>query len=254
MNKSTANTKKGLNLAVIIGIALVVVGLILLAFNFGWLNSAVKSIIFSWPMLLILLALIGFSKRNRIFSMLLLLVGLFFLLPRVESAYPGILGGAGGNFVSNYWPLLLVVAGLIVIVEVVVNRREIVCSTNNDVNGNADTDGTSGWVVKDVIFGSSESIFLNPIFKGGDIDVVFGGVVLDLRKTTLPEETVYLNIDAVFGGVTLYIPDDWSVKTRFESVFGGYSDKRPNAPIASPEGSPKLILQGSLMFGGCTVQ
>lgn len=186
--------------------------------------------------------------------MLLLLVGLFFLLPRVESVYPGILGGAGGDFVYQYWPLLLIVAGLIVIIEVVVSRRERERFANHSTDNNGGTEGISGWFEKDVVFGGSESIFLDPIFKGGDINAVFGGVVLDLRKTTLPEGTVYLNIDAVFGGITLYVPDDWVVKPYFESVFGGYSDKRPDVNMASPEGNAQLILKGSLVFSGCTVQ
>ncbi len=252
MNKGTANPKKGLNFTVFIAIVLVLAGLILLAFNLGWLNPEIKSIIFSWPMLLILLALIGFSKRNRIFPMLLLLVGLFFLLPRVESAYPGILGGAGGDFVYQYWPILLIVAGLIVIIFVSRRERERFVSPATDNNGG--TGGTNGWFEKDVVFGGSENVFLDPVLKGGDINVVFGGVVLDLRKTTLPETTVYLDIDAIFGGVTLYIPEDWRVQSSFESVFGGYTDKRPNTFIANQEGNAQLVLKGSLVFGGCTVQ
>ena len=104
------------------------------------------------------------------------------------------------------------------------------------------------------MFGGSESLFLEPVLKGGDIDVVFGGVVIDLRQTTLPDTTVYLNIEAAFGGVTLYVPEGWCVKSNLDSIFGGYGDKRPNAAIASGECSSKLVLQGSLLFSGCTVQ
>jgi uncharacterized integral membrane protein len=58
MNKGKAKvkTKKGLNLTVILATLLILIGLLLLAFNLGWLNPALKSVIFSWPMLLILLA------------------------------------------------------------------------------------------------------------------------------------------------------------------------------------------------------
>jgi predicted membrane protein len=104
------------------------------------------------------------------------------------------------------------------------------------------------------VFGGSESLFLEPVLKGGDIDVVFGGIVIDLRQTTLPETTVHLNIDVVFGGITLYVPENWCVSSNLDSVFGGYSDKRPNAAIVNEESNSKLIIQGSLIFSGCTVQ
>jgi uncharacterized membrane protein len=51
MNENIFN-KKGNNtrsLVVVLGAALVLTGLTLLAFNFGWLNPAFKSVIFSWP-------------------------------------------------------------------------------------------------------------------------------------------------------------------------------------------------------------
>jgi predicted membrane protein len=242
---------KTLSYVTVLGAACILIGLILLAFNIGWLNPAFKSIVLSWPMLLILLAVIGFAKKQRMFPAILLLLGVFFLLPRLERVYPGFLGEAGGNFTSNYWPFLLIVIGLMLIIDVATKKKK----KGSDINGidiQADTSKTEGWIEKDVIFGSSESLFLEPMLKGGDIDVVFGGIVIDLRKTTLPDTTVYLDIDAVFGGITFYVPEDWNVKSNLDSVFGGYSDKRPNVVVA--EGDRKLILQGSLIFSGCTIQ
>jgi predicted membrane protein len=253
MNENIFN-KKGYNtlsLLIVLGAVLVLSGLLLLAFNIGWLNPALKSIFFSWPMLFVLFAVIGFVKRQRLISVIFLLLGLFFLLPRLETVYPGILGEAGKEFTSNYWPLLLIVIGLMIIIAVAINRKKKVPFRNDIVNKQSNTDG---WIVKDVIFGGSESVFLEPIFKGGKIDVVFGGVVLDLRKTTLPETTVYLNIDVVFGGVTIYIPENWSVKSDIDSVFGGYSDKRVNVVVSDDKSDSKLVLQGTLIFSGCTVQ
>lgn len=232
---------------IVLGVALILIGLILLASNIGWLNPAFKSIVLSWPMLLILLAVIGFTKRQKMFPAILLLLGVFFLLPRLESVYPGFLGKAGGNFTSNYWPFLLILIGLMLIIGVAAKKKN-----RRSVGIQADTAKTGGWIEKDVIFGGSESLFLEPVLRGGDIDAVFGGIVIDLRKTALPDTTVYLDIDAVFGGITLYIPEDWNVKSNLDSVFSGFSDKRPN--VVAAEGDRKLILQGSLLFSGCTIQ
>jgi len=123
------NTKRGLSLTIVIGAILVLTCLILVAFNFGLLNPSLQSIIFSWPMLLVMLSFIGFSKRYIFVPLLLLLVGVFFLLPRIESVYPGILGGVGVNFVSKYWYILLIVAFLLFIIDMFVSKRKGNCLT-----------------------------------------------------------------------------------------------------------------------------
>jgi len=257
MNKNKYNNKgkKTLSLVVVFGVAFVLIGLILLAFNVGWLNPACKSIVFSWPMLLILLAVIGYVKKQRMLPTILLLSGIFFIIPRLENVYPGLLGDAGKDFTSHFWPFLLIFIGLMFIIEVAINRKKRVPSVNYAVDMQTTTTEVEGWISKDIVFGgSSESVFTEPVFRGGDINVVFGGIVIDLRKTTLPDTVVYFNIDVVFGGITLYIPDDWCVESNFDFVFAGYNDKRLNASMVDSESNSKLILQGSLVFSGCTVQ
>ncbi|MDI9591576.1 MAG: DUF5668 domain-containing protein [Bacteroidota bacterium] len=256
MNKNIPHEKctNKFSTVVLIGSLLVLIGLLLLAFNLGWLNPSFKCILISWPMLLIVLAIIGYFKKQILFPTILLFTGAFFLLPRLERAYPGILGEFGKNFASNYWPFLLIAIGLILIIGVAANRRKRVSFKKHIIGRHETTDGAGGWIIKDVVFGGVESLFLEPELKGGDIDVVFGGIVIDLRQTTLPESTVYLNVDAVFGGITLYVPENWCVNSNIDSVFGGYSDKRPNATMTTGESSSKLIIQGSLIFSGCTVQ
>jgi len=116
------NAKEGFSLTIVVGAILVLSCLVLIAFNFGLLNPTIQSIVFSWPTLLILLAFIGFAKRNKVIPLLLLLVGVFFLIPRIEKIYPGILGEVDSNFISKYWRLLLIVGGLIFIIGMVASK------------------------------------------------------------------------------------------------------------------------------------
>jgi len=256
MNKNIPHEKctNKFSTVVLIGCLLVLIGLLLLAFNLGWLNPSFKCILISWPMLLIVLAIIGYFKKQILFPTILLFTGGFFLLPRLERVYPKILGEFGKNFASNYWPFLLIAIGLILIIGVAANRRKRVSVKKHIIGRHETTDGAGGWIIKDVVFGGVESLFLEPELKGGDIDVVFGGIVIDLRQTTLPETTVYLNVDAVFGGITLYIPENWCVNSNIDSLFGGYSDKRMNTSVVECESNSKLVLRGSLVFSGCTIQ
>ena len=50
-NKFNKQRNSVFSFVVVLGIVCVLIGLILLVFNFGWLNPALKSVVFSWPML-----------------------------------------------------------------------------------------------------------------------------------------------------------------------------------------------------------
>jgi predicted membrane protein len=101
---------------------------------------------------------------------------------------------------------------------------------------------------KNSVFGSGDHIVLDPEFKGGELNAVFGGLTLDLRRTNLPVGETRLDINAVFGGITVFVPADWLVETHLDSVFGGFQDNRmPKEPIDTTK---KLIITGSCVFGG----
>ena len=234
---------------IIFGFLLIITGLLFLSFNFGWIDEALKPILFSWPMIFILFSIINFSKRDYSLGAIFLIVGCFFLLPRVAGAYPGLMPGVNPAFTHDFWPVLLILLGLIMVFRVGNCKRDRRClsrSTESDPIENV-----NGRIEKNVLFGGSESIFLDPVFNGGVINATFGGGVLDLRKTTLPEGETCLDIDATFGGVELYIPGDWLIETRFHTVLGGVEDKRL---VSQPDHSRKLILQGNLTFGGCGIR
>lgn len=239
---------------IIFGLLLIIAGLLFLSFNFGWIDAALRPVLFSWPMIFIVLSIISFSKRDYSFGLISLIVGLFFLLPRIAEAYPGFISGVDTDFARTYWPVLLILLGIMIVFRIGSGRgarrhgfrRHGFRQIESDPTENID-----GRIEKNVLFSGSESIFLSPVFTGGTINATFGGVVLDLRKTSLPEGETYLDIDAVFGGVELYIPDDWWIETRFHTVFGGVEDKRL---VLQPDHTRKLILQGNLTFGGCEIR
>lgn len=244
---------------ILFGLLLVVAGLLFLSFNFGWIDPALKPVLFSWPMIFIVVGIVGFSRSNYITSLFMLILGGFFLLPRIVTAYPGSIQGVDSNFAYTYWPLLLILLGVGFILKVLLERhrrrdnRSFAVSGTHTVEGaNGTVDGgASGRIEIKVVFGGSQSIFLEPIFYGGEISALFGGVVVDLRRTQLPEGVTYLTVDTTFGGVELHIPGDWQVETKLQTILGGVEDKRL---VSSPDHSRKLIIQGDLVFGGCEIR
>lgn len=232
----------------VFGLLLIIAGLLFLSFNFGWLDASLRPVIFSWPMVFIVLSIVSFFKRDYSLSVIWLIAGFFFLLPRISAAYPGLISWIDSDFTHNFWPVLLILMGLLIILRIGRSRGYV--HRFHHVTTDA-TENHNGRIEKSVLFGGSESIFLDPLFTGGVINATFGGVVLDLRKTALPEGETYLDIDATFGGVELYLPDNWLIETRFHTVLGGVEDNRR---ISQIDHSRKLIIQGNLTFGGCEIR
>ncbi|HSQ42296.1 MAG TPA: DUF5668 domain-containing protein, partial [Fibrobacteraceae bacterium] len=82
----------------------ILAGLLLLAFNFGFLPMEYKHIVFSWPSLLIAFGCSNLWGRHSFFGLLLLGTGLYLLAPRLGVNLPGL-----NHFLV---PLLLVLIGI----------------------------------------------------------------------------------------------------------------------------------------------
>lgn len=251
----------GFNKGLGFGLVLLTIGSLLLAFNIGIIPQKLKEIVFSWPMLLIAIGLINLIKRHWISGILFILVGKFFLVPNLIAVYPTLLPGLNANFVDIYWPLLFIIAGVIIILQKIFfrnyfnkcyenkwkniaqkhERKEYYSGYNNWKNN---AEGFS----KNSIFGGGEHIVLDPEFKGGELNAIFGGLTLDLRRTKLAEGETRLDVNAVFGGITIFLPSEWLVETHIDTVFGGFQDNRiPKEPV---DETRKLVITGACVFGG----
>ena len=241
----TSARSKGMAL----GLILVVLGGILLAVNFGYLSAGIKTVIFSWPMIFVVIGIFQIFHRHYFSSFIMFAIGAFFLLPKIATTFPELFPGIGSNFATVYWPILLIVAGLFFLLSLVFPKKWTKCCSHWDQKENFVFERNGNDLYdKNVVFGNVEHIFLDEEFPGGEINAVFGGVTLDLRKTKLAEGDTLLEVNAVFGGITLYVPGDWYVITKFDSVMGGFEDKRRiQEPI---DKTKKLIIKGSCVFGG----
>jgi hypothetical protein len=58
----------------------------------------------------------------------------------------------------------------------------------------------------------------------------------------------------MFGGVEIWVPQNWTVEVVGHGIFGGYDDKTL-PPRINPGDKPQhLVLTGYAMFGGVTVK
>ena len=87
-------------------------------------------------------------------------------------------------------------------------------------------------------------------FTGCSLNAVFGGIECDLRNAIIKEDIV-INASSVFGGVTIYAPEDVNIKISSTSIFGGVTDKRKNK---TQNEKYTIYINATAMFGGVEVK
>jgi hypothetical protein len=102
-------------------------------------------------------------------------------------------------------------------------------------------------VVLVAIFGPLDFASTARNFRGGTVEVWFGGGAIDLRGAVLDPYGADLRLRAVFGGGQILVPESWRV-IRAMRGLGGLGDGR-SAGHELPDG-PELRIDASLMFGG----
>ncbi len=88
-------------------------------------------------------------------------------------------------------------------------------------------------------------------FRGGSVDLWYGGGFVDLREATLDPGGAHLRVRAVFGGGQIVVPETWRVTAQVRGI-GGLRDVRAAADL--PVDAPHLTITGLALFGGFTVQ
>ena len=95
-----------------------------------------------------------------------------------------------------------------------------------------------------------QNIYDNQLYIGGNYDVTFNGLILDLSKAYLNEKT-NITISTLFGGVDLYLPDDVNIQIQSSNFLGGVDlHKREN----KIENTKVIYLNARCIFGGINIK
>jgi predicted membrane protein len=88
-------------------------------------------------------------------------------------------------------------------------------------------------------------------FRGGELTAVLGGCEIDLRHAAINGEAV-IEIFALWGGIDIRVPEDWTVVSAVVPVLGGVEDKtRPPQEGASRH---RLVLRGFVVMAGVEIK
>ncbi|HTZ74084.1 MAG TPA: DUF5668 domain-containing protein [Candidatus Aquilonibacter sp.] len=91
-------------------------------------------------------------------------------------------------------------------------------------------------------------------FKSGTVSAFFGGFEIDLSHAEIEGDEAVILADAFFGGGEIRIPETWHVVIEGSALFGAFMDETRQRP---PEGSTpgkRLIIRGTALFGGISIQ
>jgi predicted membrane protein len=215
----------------LMGLFIIIVGVVFTLDNLG-LGEADRYIRY-WPAGLIAIGLLKLwqSPGGGAFAGLVFTtVGTFLLL---ES-----LGIVRVNF-WDMWPLLLVLFGASMVWNGLRGgrRRAIASEANDTLSALA--------VLSGVNRGNNSRAF-----KGGELTAVMGGCEIDLRQAAIEGEAV-LEVFAMWGGIEIRVPENWTVVGRVTPILGGFDDKTRPAQDVSTQ---RLVIRGFVIMGGVEVK
>jgi predicted membrane protein len=156
--------------------------------------------------------------------------------------------------VRDWWPLLLVGAGLLVIFKRGDgshgrwrHRRHgpgaMGCDGPRDERVEHGSRLDASAVMSGLVLRNDSQDFL-----GGEISTVMGAVEVDLRQAAIAGEA-RLHLSVIMGGVEIKVPRDWSISIVGTPTLGGIEDK--TIPPMSP--GKRLVIEGSVVMGGVEI-
>jgi predicted membrane protein len=221
---------------VVVGAVIVAIGLILLLDNMGIIRA--HDFWRYWPLGLVALGLARITEGRpaaMIWGGFIAVIGVLIFLDTLDIIL--------FNF-NLIWPLAVILFGVSMLWKAIERRK--VC------DGLEVTD--SSQVNLFAIFSGGRRRIDSKEFRGCDILCIFGGFHIDLKNAVIPDgQKAVIDVNAVFGGVEIWIPENWKVTLDGMGVFGGFEDKTM-PPRATDIPPPELVVTGYTVFGGASVR
>jgi predicted membrane protein len=215
----------------VMGLLVIFVGVLFTLDNLGMVDA--NAYLRYWPVGLIAVGLLKLWQSRAgsgVFAALVFIgAGVWLLLQAAQLVTVAL---------WDLWPLLLVFFGASLVWHGLRGRRE------RAGMGSAAT--ISGLALLGGIHRGNNSRG----FRGGDLTAVLGGCEIDLRQAAIDGDAV-LDVFAMWGGIEIRVPEDWSVSGRVVPILGGFEDKtRPSAGVTAH----RLVVRGFAIMGGIEIK
>ncbi|MFZ6767900.1 LiaI-LiaF-like domain-containing protein [Undibacterium sp. Di26W] len=218
---------------ILVGAMLLIFGTLALLDNLDIFNT--RDIFHFWPTVFIIIGVLKISKSDSTAGYII--GGGFIILGSMLTLqYMGII-----HFrMRDLWPIFLIFAGLMVIFKGKLGDKD------RYLNGQVNQDSVCNIVA---VMSGNKLQNSSQDFKGGEINAVMGGVELDLRQASIQSEAT-LNVFAMWGGIELKVPNDWTVISHGSPILGGFEDKTVPPMLTAK----KLYIKGYAIMGGVEVK
>jgi len=218
---------------ILIGIFLFALGILFLLSNLDMLDPSIPRFLFSWEVILIIIGVFILIKSNDIAGYILIAIGSIFLMSRHYNFHAW-----------DFWPVILIVVGAYILLS---RNKHHSCSKHDRYDKKRISDD---YIDEVAVFGGGKRIITSQNFQGGKVTAIFGGSEIDLYEAKLAPGENVIDITAMFGGASFYVPRDWKVIINITPIFGGFADERRRDPNTVYNEQNTLILKGLVLFGG----
>lgn len=210
----------------IVGTFLAVLGLVLTADNFGYLNAG--ALLRWWPVVLIA---VGFAKLgqpgSRSLALLLLVGGSWILLYNL---------GIIRFTIFDLWPLALIAIGV-----------GMVMRAGNEPDSRAG----EGRVSAAAVLSERKLAPRAGVYRGSRLAAVLGSCELDLTEAEFDrEEPAVVEAIAFWGGIVITVPDGCEVIGELTPIMGGFEVK--TSSVTEPR--RQLVVRGLALMAGVEVK
>jgi predicted membrane protein len=162
-----------------------------------------------------------------------------------------------GELISDYWPVLIILIGLSIILKS--KKNDIQTSEHIENHTHA---ASSGQIIQSNTFGDIFLNLKNHSFQKGQIRTVFGDIHVDANQQ-IPGGEQTLHVDTVFGDIKFSAPSDIPIRVIannlagtiriFEQKWDGFGHKVAHESEKFPHSKNRLILVCSTVFGDIKV-
>ena len=241
--------RNGNNTSVLFGIILATAGVLFLLKQF----KVIEFDFHIWPLFLIAGGVINGMKKgfSRPTPLILITMGVAFMIPDFTIA--------GVPSDKLLWPVLLILTGLFIafrpkkkygILDADKNKFAKHFDINNPENNSGQNNQDQNFVNIEAYFGGRKEIITSKQFSGCTATAICGGAEINLMQADNINQPMVIDLRVVFGGIEIIVPSHWEIINEVDVLFAGIEDKR-NLRTASEIGeSKKLLLRGSVTFGG----
>ncbi|MFC1633110.1 LiaF domain-containing protein [Patescibacteria group bacterium] len=230
------------------------------------------------------------QKTGRIWiGIILLILGLAFLIDQT-----GLLSSYGVGFgwmVGTFWPLILIVIGLflvlrksltggfillvlgflfqiseltsysfwalfwpIVIIAIglsILLGRTRTAKQKISERNNGSAKTDESTIDQQVVFAGKEVTLTSKNFKGGSLQSTFGSLKLDLTKAKLARTGATLEINSTFGSIEVIVPENMPILSDGTPILGGWENKYNTT---STKKGPTLHISGQSVLGSVEIK